>query len=57
VKIQIMGGKVGLRCKGKTLMGVVNKKKFQKSLLTMPSNVWPQKNKKIKNKTFSTPLR
>jgi hypothetical protein len=25
VKIQIMGGKVGLRCKGKTLLGVVNK--------------------------------
>ena len=31
VKIQIMGGKVCLRCKGKTLLGVVNKllkKKF-----------------------------
>ena len=25
VKIQIMGGKVGLRCKGKTLLGVVKK--------------------------------
>jgi hypothetical protein len=25
VKIQIMGGKVGLRCKGKTLLGVANK--------------------------------
>ena len=25
VKIQIMGGKVGMRCKGKTLLGVVNK--------------------------------
>ena len=25
VKIQIMGGKVCLRCKGKTLLGVVNK--------------------------------
>jgi hypothetical protein len=25
VKIQIMGRKVGLRCKGKTLLGVVNK--------------------------------
>ena len=36
VKIQIMGGKVCLWCKGKTLLGVVNK-----SLLTMPSNVLP----------------
>ena len=26
MKIQIMGGKVCLRCKGKTLLGVVNKK-------------------------------
>ena len=25
VKIQIMGGKICLRCKGKTLLGVVNK--------------------------------
>jgi hypothetical protein len=25
VKIQIMGGKVCLRCKGKTLLGIVNK--------------------------------
>jgi len=25
VKIQIIGGKVCLRCKGKTLLGVVNK--------------------------------
>jgi hypothetical protein len=25
VKIQIMGGKVCLRCKGKTLVGIVNK--------------------------------
>ena len=25
MKIQIMGGKVGLRCKGKALLGVVNK--------------------------------
>ena len=34
MKIQIMGGKVCLRCKGKTLPGVVFK-----SLLTMPGNV------------------
>ena len=25
VKIQIMGGKVSLRCKGKTLLGIVHK--------------------------------
>ena len=38
VKIQIMGGKVCLRCKGKTLLGVVNKLLKTKSLLTSPSN-------------------
>ena len=38
VKIQIIGGKVCLRCKGKTL-GVVNKILNTKSLFTMPSNV------------------
>ena len=41
VKIQIMGGKVGLRCKGKTLLGIVNKLCCTKSLLTTPSNVLP----------------
>ena len=44
-----MGGKVGLRCKGKTLLGVVNKLCWTKSLLTTPSNVWPPKNH---NKNF-----
>ena len=39
VKIQIMGGKICLRCKGKTLLGVVNKLLKTKSLLTTPSNV------------------
>ena len=39
VKIQIMGGKVCLKCKDKTLLGVVNK--LLKSLLTSPSNVLP----------------
>ena len=39
VKIQIMGRKVCLRCKGKTLLGVVNKLLNTKSLLTSPSNV------------------
>ena len=41
VKIQIMGGKVCLRCKSKTLLGVVNKLLATKSLLTSPNNVWP----------------
>ena len=41
LKIQIMDGKVCLRCKGKTLLGVVNKHLDTKSLLTMPSNVLP----------------
>ena len=39
MKIQIMGGKVFLRCKGKTLLVVVNKLLRIKSLLTSPSNV------------------
>ena len=34
VKIQIMGGKVCLRCKGKTLLGIVTKLIIFKSLLT-----------------------
>merc|ERR1712216_669571 len=38
-QIQIMGGKVCLRCKGNTLLGVVNKLFVFKSLLTSPSNV------------------
>ena len=37
VKIQIMGGKVCLRCKGKTLLGVVKKRLKIKCLLTMPT--------------------
>ena len=41
VKIQIKGGKFCLRCKGKTLLGVVNKLLKTKSLLTSPSNVLP----------------
>ena len=39
VKIQIIGGKVCLRCKGKTLLSVVNKLFVFKSLLTMHINV------------------
>ena len=34
VKIQIMSGKVCLRCKSKTLLGIVNKLCWTKSLLT-----------------------
>ena len=41
VKIQITGGKFCLRCKGKTLLGIVNKLLKTKSLLTSPSNVLP----------------
>ena len=43
VKIQIMVGKICLRCKDKTLLGFVNKLLKTKSLLTMPSpsNVLP----------------
>jgi hypothetical protein len=41
VKIQIMGRKVCLRCKGKTLLGIVNKLLKTKSLLTSPSNDLP----------------
>ena len=40
-KIQIMGGKVCSRCKGKTLLGVVNKLLKTKSLLASLSNVLP----------------
>ena len=39
VKIQIMGGKVWLRFKGKTLLGIVNKLLETKILLTSPNNV------------------
>ena len=39
VKIQIMGGKICMRCKGKTLLGVVNK--LLKTEETSLSNVLP----------------
>ena len=39
VKIQSMGGKICLRSKGKTLLGIVNELLHTKSLLTSPSNV------------------
>ena len=41
MKIQIMSGKVCLKCKGKTLLGLVNKLLKTKSLLTSPSDVLP----------------
>ena len=41
VKIQIMFGKVCFSCKGKTLLGIVNKSLRTKILLTSPSNVFP----------------
>ena len=41
VKIQLMGGKVCLRCKGKTLLGFVNKLLKAKCLLRLPSNILP----------------
>jgi hypothetical protein len=43
VKIQIMGGKICMRCKGKTLLGIVNKL----LLLTSPSNVLPYTSSKL----------
>ena len=41
VKIEIMGRKVCLRCKGQTLLGIVSKLFKIKSLLPSPSNVLP----------------
>ena len=41
VKIQTMGGKVCLMCKGKTLLGIVKKLFVFTSLLTTPNNVFP----------------
>jgi hypothetical protein len=53
VKIQIVGGKVCLRCKGKTLLGIVNKLFSFKSLLTTPSFAFtPQVNFPAHNLTF-----
>ena len=56
VKIQIMGGEVSLRCKGKTLLGIVNKLLKTKSLLTSSSNVcialFPQVNFHANNLNF-----
>ena len=48
VKIQIMSGEVCLRCRGKTLLGVVNKRLKSKSLSASPSNVLPYYNTYLK---------
>ena len=50
VKIQIMGGKVCLKCKGKTLLGDVNKLFVFKILLTTPFT--PQANFPAHNFNF-----
>ena len=41
VTVEIIGRKVCLRCKGRTLLDVVNKLFVFKSLLTTPNNVLP----------------
>jgi hypothetical protein len=41
IQIQIVGGKVYLRYKGKTFLSMVNKLFTFKNLLTTPSNVLP----------------
>jgi hypothetical protein len=50
VKIQIMGGKVFLRCKGKTLLCIVDKLLKNKSLLTLPCDILPYHPNKIVRK-------
>ena len=41
VKIQIKSWKVCMKCKDKTLLGVVNKLLKTKKMFTSPSNVFP----------------
>ena len=57
VKIGIMGGKVCLRCKGKTLLGVVNKLLKTKSLLTSPSMVCLIPSSKLSRQWFEFSLK
>ena len=47
MKIQSMGRKICLRCKGKTLLDIVDTLFIFKSLLTTPSNVLPLHLKQI----------
>ena len=47
VKIQIMGGKVYLRCKGKTLLGLVNKLLKTKSLYVCEKCVLKRRHKML----------
>ena len=44
VKIQIMGRKVCLMCKGKTLLGLVNKLLKTKSVALLPQGNFPANN-------------
>ena len=57
MKIQTMGGNVCLRCKGKTLLGVVNKFLKTKSLLTSPSNVCLSTSSKLSRQEFEFSLK
>ena len=60
MKIQILGGKVCLRWKSKTLLGVVNKLLKTKSLLILPSNFFAllhQVNFPVNNLNFHRRLR
>ena len=55
VKIQVMDGKVCLRCKGKTLLDAINKFLKTKRLLTSPNNFFallPQVKFSIHNLNF-----
>jgi hypothetical protein len=54
VKIQIMGGKVGLKCNCKTLLGVVNKTFLHKKVV---DNVHQYLAKKIKTKNVHNSLK
>jgi hypothetical protein len=53
VKIQIMGWKVCLRCKGKTLLCVVNKLLKTRSIIQQCFALLPQVNFPANNLTFS----
>ena len=55
VKILIMGGKVGLRCKGKTLL--VLSTIFLSKMFVDSGQQWPRKIKEKKNQIFTIPQR
>ena len=56
VKIQIMGKKLCLRCKGKTLLGIVKKVLKTKRLLTSPSNICLITSNKLSRQWFEFSL-